>query len=126
MLEESSHRPLFEAVQGFVPELLVGRVLPDELLLLFRQLEALLYLHLFGGGLHHGGQLWQRERKHLRVGSAAEEAKAATDWLSDHLKEQAGLVTLFSPVPFTQHLAWPALSFISKSTHHYYLWASSP
>lgn len=55
-------RSLFEAVQGFVPEFLIGRVLPDQLLLLLRQHEALLNLHLFGGGLHHGGQLWQRDK----------------------------------------------------------------
>lgn len=79
-LEESSHRPLLQAVQGFVPELLVGRVLADELLLRLRQLEALLYLHLFGGGLHHGGQLWRRQ-----------EAPTIRPPLS-----------LFSPVPLTQ------------------------
>lgn len=53
-------RSLFEAVQGFVPEFLIGRVLPDQLLLLLRQHKALLNLHPFGGGLHHGGHLWRR------------------------------------------------------------------
>lgn len=55
-----------------------------------------------------------------------EENKTLADirTFTSHPKNEVSLLTLFSPVLFSQHLVWPALSFICKSTHHY-LWLSS-
>lgn len=74
-----SYRSLFEVSHGFIPEFLVGCVLPDQLLLLLRQLEGLLYLHPFGGRLCRGWWLWWRrtttttKKKRLK--------KAAYTWI---------------------------------------------
>lgn len=135
-----SYRSLFEVSHGFIPEFLVGCVLPDQLLLLLRQLEGLLYLHPFGGRLCRGWWLWWRRTTkkkkkkteksilHLdRKGRCVlEENKTLADirTFTSHPKNEVSLLTLFSPVLFSQHLVWPALSFICKSTHHY-LWLSS-
>lgn len=67
------YRSLFEVAHGFVPEFPVGRVLPDQLLLLLGQLERLLDLHLLGRGLgrrrrslcwrHTDGHDWRRREE---------------------------------------------------------------
>lgn len=66
-----SYRSLFEVSHGFIPEFLVGCVLPDQLLLLLRQLEGLLYLHPFRGRLCRGWWLWWRRTQKKRLNKAA-------------------------------------------------------
>jgi len=64
-----SYLSLFKVSHGFIPELLVGCVLPDQLLLLLRQLERLLYLHPFRGRLCRWWRLCRRPTNKTEKGS---------------------------------------------------------